>query len=161
MPFSKSPLAPAEKPVFQTRQHIFVILLPALLNLTALVLLIVLSTYTKRLWLFVFYVVPIIGFLLEFLAWKNRSYTLTDTRIIKREGVLSANTSDIPLDTIKNIFLKKSIPGRLLRYGNICVETSAGKEEAAIFHCLVRPEDFMNQIIDRRESLRNRMEINS
>jgi len=144
-------LAPGEKLIFFTRQHPLVFLLPVLFNLLALILIIGLTTYSKRSWLLIFYIVPLIGFVVEFLSWYKRWYILTDKRIIKQEGILTGTIVDISLDSIHHIFYSQSMSGRLFRFGKVGIETS-DRQAAIIFHFLARPVDFKNRIILQQKS---------
>lgn len=149
MLIQKEQLVPGEIPIFRARQHPLVLFLPALLNFSALILLIGISIYSMRFWLLAFYVVPMIGFLLELLSWMKRSYVLTNTRIIKRDGILSVNTCYITLDTIQKVFSTQSIPGKLFRYGNIGIESS-DRQQDTTFHFLLDPKEFMNRILHQQ-----------
>lgn len=146
--------------IFLTRQHPLVFLLPVLFNLIVLILIIGLTTYSKRSWLLIFYIVPLIGFFVEFLSWYKRLFILTDKRIIKQEGMLTVTIFDIPMNSIHRIFYSQNIPGRLFRYGSVGIETS-GRKDATMFHFLARPADFKNRIILQQKSLPNSSDAES
>jgi hypothetical protein len=150
MSFTKKQLLPGEKLIILARQHPLILFRPILINVIALALLIGLSIYSSKLWFLAFYPAPLLYFLWEFLAWHKREYVLTDSRVVRQEGVLSISSFDAPLDKINNVFHKQSLMGRLLNYGEVGLET-ASEQGTTIFDFLSHPLDFKNCIVRQRE----------
>jgi uncharacterized membrane protein YdbT with pleckstrin-like domain len=154
MSFTKKQLLPGEKLIVLARQHLLVLFLPSLLNLFALVLLIGLSIHFEKAWFLIFYLAPLAYFLWEFIAWRSKEYILTDRRVVIQEGVFSISSFDAPLDKINNVFHRQSLMGRLLKYGEVGLET-ASEQGTTVFTFLSQPLDFKNSIVRQRELCRS------
>jgi uncharacterized membrane protein YdbT with pleckstrin-like domain len=154
MSFTKEQLLPGETLIVLARQHPLVLFRPVLLNVVVLALLIGLSIYSHKAWFLAFCLVPIVYFLWEFLAWRRREYILTDRRVVKQEGVFSISSFDASLDKINNVFHQQSFLGRLLKYGEVGLET-ASEQGTTVFDFLARPLDFKNCIVRQRELYRS------
>ncbi len=154
MSFTKDQLLPGETLIVLTRQHPLVLFRPVLVNVIVLALLIILSLYSHEAWFLAFCLVPIVYFLWEFAAWRRREYILTDRRVVKQEGVFSISSFDASLDKINNVFHQQSFMGRLLKYGQVGLET-ASEQGTTVFDFLARPLDFKNCIVRQRELYRS------
>jgi uncharacterized membrane protein YdbT with pleckstrin-like domain len=154
MSFTNKQLLPGEKLIILARQHLLVLFLPSLLNIFASVLLIGLSSHFGKAWFLLFYLVPLVYFLWDFMAWRSKEYILTDRRVVIQEGVLSVSSFDAPLDKINNVFHRQSLLGRLLKYGEVGLET-ASEQGTTVFAFLSHPLDFKNSIVRQRELCRS------
>jgi uncharacterized membrane protein YdbT with pleckstrin-like domain len=154
MSFTKKQLLEGERLIILARQHTIVLLKPLLLNIVVLALLIGLSVYSRKAWFLAFYIAPLVYFLWEYLAWRSRQYILTDRRVVIQKGVLSITSFDAPLDKINNVFHQQSLMGRLLKYGEVGLET-ASEQGTTIFEFLSKPLDFKNHIVRQRELYRS------
>jgi uncharacterized membrane protein YdbT with pleckstrin-like domain len=153
MSFTKEQLLQGEELIILARQHPLVLFWPALINLVVLALLIGISIYMGRIWLIALFLAPLLYFLWEFLAWRSREYVLTSRRVVRQEGVLSISSFDAPLDKINNVYHDQSFMGRLLRYGNVGLET-ASEQGTTTFSFLLNPVNFKNCIVRQRELYR-------
>jgi uncharacterized membrane protein YdbT with pleckstrin-like domain len=153
MSFTKEQLLPGETLIILARQHPLVLFRPVLLNLIMLAILIALSIELDKWWLMLFYTAPLLYFLWEYLAWHRREYILTDRRVVKQEGIFSVSSFDAPLDKINNVFHQQTLIGRLLKYGEVGLET-ASEQGTTVFDFLSRPLDFKNCIVRQRELYR-------
>ena len=61
------------------------------------------------------------------IAWRSRSWILTDRRLIRHTGVINIQERSIPLKNIQDVSYTASLLGRILNYGNLDVE-SAGQD---------------------------------
>jgi uncharacterized membrane protein YdbT with pleckstrin-like domain len=150
MSFTKQQLLPGETLIVIARQHILVLFRPFLLNLIALILLAGISFMLQKWWFLAFYLAPLAYFFWEFMAWRKREYIVTNHRVVRQEGVLSVSSFDAPLDKINNVFHQQSLMGRLLKYGEVGLET-ASEQGTTIFDFLAHPLDFKNCIMQQRE----------
>ena len=150
MSFTKEQLLPGETLIVLARQHPLVLFKPILLNIAALVFLSVLFMYFSKIWIWFLLLVPLLYLLWEYLKWHSREYVLTDRRVVRQEGVLSISSFDAPLDKINNVFHKQSFMGRLLKYGEVGLET-ASEQGTTLFDFLSRPLDFKNNVVRQRE----------
>jgi uncharacterized membrane protein YdbT with pleckstrin-like domain len=150
MSFTKEQLLSGENLVILARQHPLVLFRPVLLNVFVLVVVAGVSYYSGRTWFMVFFLFPLLYLLWEYLAWHRREYILTDRRVVRQEGVLSISSFDAPLDKINNVFHSQSFMGRILKYGEVGLET-ASEQGTTTFEFLSHPLDFKNAIVHQRE----------
>jgi uncharacterized membrane protein YdbT with pleckstrin-like domain len=85
-----------------------------------------------------------------FISWWFTSYVLTNERLIRRSGVLSRSGLEIPLENINDVRFTQSVFERLLRSGDVVVE-SAGEKGQSTFADIPEPEDFHSLIYKVRE----------
>ena len=85
-----------------------------------------------------------------FISWWFTSYVLTNERLIRRSGVLSRAGLEIPLESINDVRFTQSIFERVLRSGDVVVE-SAGEKGQSTFADIPEPEDFHSLIYKVRE----------
>ena len=85
-----------------------------------------------------------------FIAWWFTSYVLTNERLIRRSGVLSRAGLEIPLENINDLRFTQSVFERVLRSGDVVVE-SAGEKGQSTFADIPEPEDFHSLIYKVRE----------
>jgi uncharacterized membrane protein YdbT with pleckstrin-like domain len=150
MSFANEQLLPGENLILLARQHTLVLFRPFLLNIFVLVVLAGVSYYSQRAWLMAFLIFPLVYLLWEYLSWRNREYILTDRRVVRQEGVLSISSFDAPLDKINNVFHTQSFMGRILKYGEVALET-ASEQGTTTFEFLSHPVAFKNAIVHQRE----------
>jgi len=83
-------------------------------------------------------------------------WVVTDERVVDEQGIFAIRSMESPLDKITNVTVSQSVPGRLLGYGKIQIQT-AGKagitEEAKV----MRPRDLRAAIFEQQEQYRERM----
>lgn len=77
-------------------------------------------------------------------------YVLTTERIIVRSGILSRSSVEIPLDSIQNVNFEQNPFERLLRYGDVRLE-SAGEGGQSVLKDVPNPESFQSQVYRARE----------
>jgi uncharacterized membrane protein YdbT with pleckstrin-like domain len=154
MSFTKEQLLPGEKLIVQARQHLLILFGPCLLNFVTSVLLLWLALHFNRSWMLLFYLVPLAYFIWEFMAWRSKEYILTNHRVVIQEGVFSISSFDAPLDKINNVFHRQSLMGRLLKYGEVGLET-ASEQGTTVFNFISHPVDFKNSIVRQRELCRS------
>jgi len=63
------------------------------------------------------------------LDWRVEQIAVTDTRLIRVSGLVTITVDTVPLVEITDMSLRCSIPGRILGYGQLRVET-AGQQQA-------------------------------
>lgn len=91
----------------------------------------------------------------QLVGWYSTEYTLTDSRIIIKSGVISTKKNYMPYATIQDINSSQSIIARLFNVGSISVFsaydnnqmvlkniTNPSKAEEIIFSHMVRPRSF-------------------
>lgn len=85
-----------------------------------------------------------------FTSWWFTSYVLTNERLIRRSGILSRAGLEIPLENINDVRFSQSILERVLRSGDVLVE-SAGEQGQSKFADIPEPEDFHSLVYKVRE----------
>lgn len=75
--------------------------------------------------------IPIGLFLIgvEYVRYITEFYVFTDTRIIKKEGILSHTVKKVAYENIDNLNKEYPLKGRVLGYGNLTVITASPSEE--------------------------------
>ncbi len=150
MSFTKEQLLPGESLIILARQHPLVLFRPVLLNILVLAVLAGISYFSGKAWFMALFVFPLLYLLWEYLAWHKREYILTDRRVVRQEGVISVSSFDAPLDKINNVFHQQSFMGRILKYGEVGLET-ASEQGTTLFQFLSHPLDFKNALVHQRE----------
>jgi membrane protein YdbS with pleckstrin-like domain len=62
---------------------------------------------------------------IPYLRWRNRTYTMTNHRLITRSGILSKTGKDLPLMRINDVSYQRSLMDRMLGCGSLYVQTAA------------------------------------
>jgi uncharacterized membrane protein YdbT with pleckstrin-like domain len=150
MSFTDEQLLPGENLIILARQHPLVLLRPVLLNIFVLVVLAGIAYASERAWFIALLIFPLLYLLWEYLSWNRRQYILTDRRVVRQEGVFSVSSFDAPLDKINNVFHIQNVMGRILKYGEVGLET-ASEQGTTTFEFLSRPVEFKNAIVHQRE----------
>jgi membrane protein YdbS with pleckstrin-like domain len=94
-------------------------------------------------WIWLAYCLP------RLLKWQGTRYTLTSRRIVARYGMLKRRDQQVNLAAVHNLMLTQSVVQRVLRSGNISLET--GYQGTVIFADVpeaVRFRDFLLDAID-------------
>lgn len=64
-------------------------------------------------------------FLVPFLRWNTATYTITNRRLITRQGIINRTGEDLPLSSITNVIYDRDILDRLLGCGTLVLTSSA------------------------------------
>jgi uncharacterized membrane protein YdbT with pleckstrin-like domain len=132
-------LSPGEHIVLVTHEHWKHLVGAALVCLAALAGLVLLLSLSPEegflAWLDTLGWVAFAGVVLVFgawpaLAWRNRTYTLTNERLATRTGVLRRSGRDIPLTRVNDVAFEQGIVDRLFGAGTLRV--SAASEEGTV-----------------------------
>jgi uncharacterized membrane protein YdbT with pleckstrin-like domain len=98
--------------------------------------------------------VALLAFLIRFARWSATNFVVTTDRLIFRSGVLAKSGREIPLDRINDITYRQTIFQRLLRAGDLMIE-SAGERGQETFATVPRPELVQNEIYRQMQLGRN------
>jgi membrane protein YdbS with pleckstrin-like domain len=82
--------------------------------------------------------------------WWFTSYVLTTERIIVRQGMLARSGTEIPLENIVNVLFSQTVLERLLRYGDLVIE-SAGSQGQSRLTDIPDPQGMQSEIYRARE----------
>jgi uncharacterized membrane protein YdbT with pleckstrin-like domain len=158
MGFPEDALASHEKLVLNLHPHAWVLVKPGTLLVLASGLG-VLALYTELVFLKFVAAVAIVAaagwFLSRFAVWYATYFVLTSDRVIHRTGVFTRETIEIPLENINTVLSSQSIFERMLRIGDLEVE-SASKDGSSVFNDIRRPPDVQKEIYVQMEDNENR-----
>lgn len=154
---SQKSLNPGEKIVVSTRTHPKVLLGP-LLTLVALLAVGVLArvyvtddaTATLAVWVIVA-VLVLWRVLWPLLDWWTSSYTITDRRLLTRNGVVTRRGHDIPLSRISDVSFECDLVDRVLGCGTLII-TNASTNGQVLVYDIPRVEDAqtrLNELLHR------------
>jgi uncharacterized membrane protein YdbT with pleckstrin-like domain len=97
----------------------------------------------------------LIWFGVRYADWATTNFVVTTDRLIYRHGVLSKQGIEIPLERINTVFFHQSIFERILRAGDLVIE-SAGEKGRESFSNVRRPSAVQNEIYRQMEDNENR-----
>lgn len=87
----------------------------------------------------------LLWFVARYLKWMTTNFAVTSHRVIFREGVIAKKGIEIPLDRVNTIFFSQGILERILRTGDLTIE-SAGERGTQNFSDIRRPSRVQNEI---------------
>ncbi len=82
--------------------------------------------------------------------WWFTAYVLTTERLITRSGVIARAGIEIPLENINNVLFSQTIIERILRAGDLLIE-SAGESGQSDFDNIPKPDEFQSVLYRVRE----------
>lgn len=101
-------------------------------------------------------VLALVWFLVRYAKWTTTNLVLTSDRLIYRSGVVAKKGIEIPLERINTVFSNQSVFERLLRSGDLVVE-SGGERGQQSFKDIPRPAGVQNEIYRQMEANNTRM----
>ncbi|NNG20220.1 PH domain-containing protein [Naumannella sp. ID2617S] len=133
MGVSAKELAEGERVVLNLRTHPKALWLPFAGLLTVLALLVVGLVFMPPTWqpvgvivlvaVVVLLTVPV--FVAPLLKWRSRTYTITDRRIMTRQGILNRTGHDIQLRKVNAVAQERSLSDRVLGCGTLKLDTAS------------------------------------
>jgi uncharacterized membrane protein YdbT with pleckstrin-like domain len=123
-------LTDGESVVVDTRTHPKALILPGLVLVVTLAVAIYLVRLTSHgtvqliVWLLAF-IVFIVWVLKPFLSWLTATYTITNRRLITREGLIARRGHDIPLMRISDVAFNQGILDRVLGCGTLVISDAS------------------------------------
>lgn len=88
--------------------------------------------------------------------WATTNFVLTTDRLIHRSGVLAKRGIEIPLERVNTVFSNQSVVERLLRCGDLVIE-SGGEQGRQAFSDIPKPRLVQNEIYRQIEDNQDRM----
>lgn len=151
MAISRSLLNEGENIVFSTRTHYKALLLPGFLLLLVLVVAAWLTSIASGGWTWVIWGIAVVLLavfsLWPFLNWLAATYTVTDRRLITRNGVLTRRGHDIPLNRISDVSYEHGVIDRILGCGTLII-SDASTHGRVPLHDVPRVETLHKQLSD-------------
>ncbi len=138
MVISQKLLNPGEKIVVSTRTHPKALILPILTLVVLLAAGVAFGVYvdngTARLVVWILVVVLILWRVLwPFLDWLTSSYTITDRRLITRNGIITRRGHDIPLGRISDVAYELDLIDRVLGCGTLVISDASTNGQVLIY----------------------------
>ena len=87
------------------------------------------------------------------LVWAVATVTVTEERVIIKEGVLVRKTKVIPLDRIQDVSTRQNLFGQLLDYGSLEIDTAGRIENEVVTH-LPAPQWLREQVFGLLDPMR-------
>ena len=85
------------------------------------------------------------------MTWHATKYTLTSQRLVARYGMLRRRDQQVPLATVRNVVIHQSLLQRILRSGNISLDT--GYPNSTVVPDVPEVATFRNFILDAIDDL--------
>ena len=92
----------------------------------------------------------------RYARWATTSFVVTTDRLIHRSGVFGKRGIEIPLEQVNTVFFKQSFLERLLRCGDLVIE-SGGERGSQAFSDISTPSLVQNEIYRQIEANQGRM----
>jgi len=83
--------------------------------------------------------------IMNLIKWRTTYFVVTSHRLIYRQGVVSRNGVEIPLERVNNVNFKQTIFERFLGVGDLLIE-SGGQDGQQTFTDIAQPEKVQNII---------------
>ena len=94
-------------------------------------------------------------FVWRWIVWRSTHFVLTTDRVIYRSGVVSKQGQNIPLERITNVAFSQTVVERMLRVGDLRIE-SAGETGNQAFSDVLNPSIVENRIYSEIEKAKER-----
>ena len=92
----------------------------------------------------------------RYARWATTDFVVTTDRLIHRSGVLGKRGIEIPLEQVNTVFFQQSLLERLLRCGDLVIE-SGGERGSQAFTYISTPSLVQNEIYQQIEANHQRM----
>ncbi len=143
MPYPARILLPGERVVLHLRPHWSFFLGRALVLLLAVAALIALAVIGVADWLLLvvgaLVLVALARVVTRYAVWTTSEFVVTTDRLVLRSGVVSKRGIEIPLERVNTVFFSQRLRERLLRYGDLVVE-SGGERGRQVISDVPHPE---------------------
>lgn len=149
-------LAPGEEIVRLTRRHLSVLMRPVLVTLALLGGLAAIGFLTDPATTGdavdqvcgAAAVVVLLRFVARLRRWSTERLLVTDQRIVEVSGLIAKRVSSWPYARIHDLGYRRSIPGRLLGYGSLSIETTAPEAPVRVLERVPQPDGFYRDVME-------------
>lgn len=90
-------------------------------------------------------VAALLFFLVRLAQWMTTDFVLTTDRLIYRKGIVSRTGREIPLERINDVSFSQSLFQRMLRAGDLLVESGGERGQSSFGH-FADPQGIQNEI---------------
>jgi uncharacterized membrane protein YdbT with pleckstrin-like domain len=99
-------------------------------------------------------VLAVINLLWVYLRWRTTDFILTTDRLVTRQGVLSRQSHEIPLDRVNDLTCHQSLFERVIHAGDLMIE-SGGERGQETFSDVGDPFELQNAVHRAMEARRD------
>jgi uncharacterized membrane protein YdbT with pleckstrin-like domain len=149
VPFPRRLLFEGEEVVRDLRPHWWFFAGPAALLAGSLVALIWIAMSFDQAWLTLaaagVVVAALAWFIGRYLKWATTNFVVTTDRVVFRSGVIAKRGIEIPLERINTVFSHQRILDRILRNGDLTIESGGERGTETFFH-IPTPAEVQNEI---------------
>jgi uncharacterized membrane protein YdbT with pleckstrin-like domain len=159
---------PTERRVIRVRQHgivLFVDVVQSALVLAALILIDVYAPETMIIDNLTWYAGLVVVFRLTVLValWWVERIVITDKRVMLSQGILTHNVGMMPLGKVTDLTFQRTLPGRILGYGTMVIESAGQIQALNQIDYMPRPEEIYEAIAelifgDKKQTRSHRLE---
>jgi len=144
----RTSLRPGERKILETRTHWVTVIEPFLLFFLAVIICLILFFIVRTTsgfmnvvrWIgSIFLAITFVYFLYR--EWYRRRdiWAVTNLRVIDEKGIFNLFSKESPLEKINNLSYYQSLLGRILRYGDVEIQTAA-EDGATIYKKVTNPK---------------------
>ena len=83
--------------------------------------------------------------------WQARQLVVTTRRVVWRSGVVGKSERSIPLSRVTDVSVKYGLPGRILGYGNIYIESAGGPGTEIVALNIADPDGVRDAIVSQTQ----------
>jgi uncharacterized membrane protein YdbT with pleckstrin-like domain len=149
MPFPRRLLFEGEEVVLDLRPHWWFFAGPAALLVASLVVLVAVAAGHVGDWATFAVSGVVLAALLWFagryVRWATTNFVVTSDRVVYRSGIVGKRGIEIPLERVNTVFSHQRMIDRLLRNGDLTVE-SGGERGSETFSHIPHPADVQNEV---------------
>lgn len=84
--------------------------------------------------------------------WQSNVYMITNTRLIRKWGIIGKNVIETPIDKVNNVSYAKDMLGMILNYGRVEVQ-SAAEQGVIVMNKVQNPEKFVQTVQQVQQNL--------
>jgi uncharacterized membrane protein YdbT with pleckstrin-like domain len=159
MPFPRRLLFEGEEVVRDLRPHWWFFAGPAALVAASVLVLVWVAAAVSEDWLTLavsgVVLASLVWFAGRYLRWATTNFVVTTDRVVFRSGVIAKRGIEIPLERINTVFSHQRILDRILRNGDLTIESGGERGTETFFH-IPTPAEVQNEIYQQLERSQQR-----
>lgn len=93
-------------------------------------------------------VLVLLRLLLRLRRWSSERLLVTDQRIVEVDGLIAKRVSSWPYTRIHDLGYRRSIPGRLLGFGSLSIESTAPGSPVRVLERIPDPDGFYRDVME-------------
>jgi hypothetical protein len=96
-------------------------------------------------------VVVSVGWIIyNIVVWRTASFTVTNMRVLRAEGLVQRRVSESLLSGITDVKLKVGVLGKSLGYGDLDILTASGSSGEDTFRSITKAVEFRNAMLENK-----------